>query len=376
MGKAGASTFVIAEAGVNHNGALDMAMELIHAASESGADAVKFQTFDSSKLVLQTAEKAAYQQRNTRQPSSQYEMLRALELSREAHIELRDLCRKCSIEFMSSPFDVDSVRFLAEDVQVSRLKIPSGEIVNGVLLLAAARTGLPLIVSTGMCELGEILESLSILVWGSVNREGLPVSRASLAELREREDWIAPLRGRVSVLQCVTQYPAPPATTNLRAMGTLAAATGLEVGFSDHSTGWHIPLAAVAAGARVIEKHFTLSRRLPGPDHIASLEPDELGQMVRQIREVEAALGDGVKRPSSEELDNRVPARGSLVTQSPVCRGEAFSADNLTVKRPGNGVSPYEYWDYVAGTCATRDYAADEALDVSNVPSDDAGERE
>jgi N-acetylneuraminate synthase len=230
-------------------------------------------------------------------------------------------------------------------------------------MLRAARTRLPLIVSTGMCTLDEVLESVSLLAWAERHATGVPDGRRSLAEVRARPGWTAPLADRVWLLHCVTQYPATPETTNLRAMATLERATGLRVGLSDHSTGRHIAVAAVAAGATVLEKHFSLSRRLPGPDHIASLEPDELAAMVREIRDVEAALGTGVKAPVEAELRNRIPARGSLVASCAIRSGEPFGADNVTIKRPGSGVGPLAYWDVIAGGRAGRDYAADERID-------------
>ncbi|MEZ5667345.1 MAG: N-acetylneuraminate synthase [Alphaproteobacteria bacterium] len=355
--------FIIAEAGVNHNGSLAMARELVHAAAEAGADAVKFQTFDTAKLVLASAATADYQRRNMRGADNQHAMLKALELDRDAHFELRDLCRTVGIEFMSSGFDPASVAFLAEEVGVARLKIPSGEIVNGPLLLRAARTGLPLIVSTGMCTLDEVLECLSLIAWAARHPQGTPAGRAALAAVRAAADWAAPLAAGTWLLHCVTQYPAPPEATNLRAMATLGRATGLRVGLSDHSEGRHIAVAAVAAGATVLEKHFSLSRRLPGPDHVASLEPDELAAMVQEVRDVEKALGSGEKVPLDMELRNRIPARGSLVAARPIRAGEPFSLDNVTTKRPGNGVSPLLYWDVVGGQRATRDYAADEQLE-------------
>ena len=357
-------TFVIAEAGVNHNGSRDLARELVHAAAEARADAVKFQTFQAAKLALRSAPKAAYQQRHAGSDSGQYEMLRTLEMSPDLHIELRELCDRHAIEFMSSPFDSDSVDFLAREVGVRRIKVPSGEIVDGPLLVRATRTGLPLIVSTGMCTLAEVLEALSTVAWTLRNPSGHPPSRAALAAVRGEAGWTSPLAERVWLLQCVTQYPAPVDATNLRAMATLRDATGLTVGFSDHSLGWHIAVAAVAAGAKVIEKHFTMSRSLPGPDHVASLEPEELKRMVSEIRDVEEAFGDGEKMPNAQELENCVPARGSLVAARSIAEGESFALDNLGVKRPATGVAAVEYWDYV-GRKATRDYNADEQIDRS-----------
>ena len=355
--------FIIAESGVNHNGSVAMARELVHAAAEAGADAVKFQTFDTAKLVLANTTAADYQSRNMRGADNQHAILKALELDRDAHFELRDLCGTIGIEFMSSGFDPASIDFLAKDVGVARLKIPSGEIVNGPLLLRAARTGLPLIVSTGMCTLDEVLESLSLIAWAMRHPQGTPSGRTALAAVRADDGWAAPLAPGTWLLHCVTQYPAPPEATNLQAMSTLRQATGLRVGLSDHSVGRHIPVAAIAAGATVLEKHFSLSRRLPGPDHVASLEPDELSAMVREVRDVEKALGSGEKAPLDEELRNRIPARGSLVAAKPIRVGEAFSLDNVTTKRPGNGVSPLLYWDVVGGLRAERDYAADDQLD-------------
>lgn len=365
--------FVIAEAGVNHNGSLAMARELVHAAAEAGADAIKFQTFDTAKLVRPGTATADYQRQNMRGADNQYAMLKALELNHEAHVELRELCRSIGIEFMSSAFDPASVAFLANEIGVARLKIPSGEIVNGPLLLRAVRTGLPMIVSTGMCTLDEVLECLSLIAWGMAHEQGNPTGREDLARVRATESWTGPLAERIWLLHCVTQYPAPPETTNLRAMATLGDATGLRVGLSDHSEGRHIAVAAVAAGATVLEKHFSLSRRLPGPDHVASLEPDELAAMVREIRDVERALGNGEKAPVDAELRNRLPARGSLVASRPIREGERFTPDNVTIKRPGDGVSPLRYWDVVGGLRAERDYVADEQLDLAFI-SEDAAE--
>jgi N-acetylneuraminate synthase len=366
MSKSSGGVFIIAEAGVNHNGSETLARELVHAAAEAGADAVKFQTFSADRLVLKSAKKADYQVANTRSGDSQYDMLKALELGLDAQIALRALCDERGIEFMSSPFDIESLDFLVQTLRVKRLKIPSGEVINGPLMLRAARSGLPLIVSSGMCSLDEIEESLSLLAWSDANPSAIPPSRAALAEFRGKPDWTATLKKRVWLLQCTTQYPAPPSAINLRAMETLAKATGLVVGFSDHSLGWHLPVASVAAGARVIEKHFTLSRRLPGPDHLASLEPDELARMIREVRDVSAALGTGIKEPDEIELRNRLPARGSIVAVRPIAAGAMFSIDDVTVKRPGNGLSPLALWDLI-GRNATRSYAVDDQIGASEI---------
>ena len=288
-------------------------------------------------------------------------MLKALELGVDAQIALRTLSDERGIEFMSSPFDIESLDFLVQTLRVKRLKIPSGEVINGPLMLRAARSGLPLIVSSGMCSLDEIEESLSLLAWSDAHPSSVPPTRAALAEFRKKPEWAASLKARVWLLQCTTQYPAPPSAINFRAMETLAKATGLTVGFSDHSLGWHLPVASVAAGAKVIEKHFTLSRRLPGPDHLASLEPDELARMIREVRDVSAALGSGIKEPDEVELKNRLPARGSVVAARPIAAGTKFSIDDVTVKRPGNGLSPLTLWDLL-GRNAQRDYAVDDQI--------------
>jgi N-acetylneuraminate synthase len=356
------NVFIIAEAGVNHNGSPALARELVLAAAEAGADAVKFQTFSADKLVLKGAKKADYQVANTKSEGSQYEMLKQLELGIQAQFDLRELCDQRGIEFMSSPFDIDSLDFLVDTLKVKRLKIPSGEVINGPLMLRAARSGLPLIVSSGMCSLDEIEESLSLLAWSDANPSAIPTTRAALAEFRRKSGWSDSLKSRVWLLQCTTQYPAPPAAINLRAMATLARATGLVVGFSDHSLGWHLPVASVAAGARVIEKHFTLSRRLPGPDHSASLEPDELERMIQEIRDVTAALGTGIKEPDQAEVKNRIPARGSVVAAHPIAAGAIFSSDDITVKRPGDGLSPLALWDLI-GSKAKRNYATDDQIE-------------
>jgi len=366
MSNSSGDVFIIAEAGVNHNGSETLARELVHAAAEAGADAVKFQSFSADKLVLKSAKKADYQVANTKSGDSQYDMLKALELSVDVQIRLRELCDEHGIEFMSSPFDIDSLHFLAQTLRVKRLKIPSGEVVNGPLILCAARTGLPLIMSSGMCSLDEIEESLSLLAWSDANPSGIPLSRASLAEFRSKPGWTASIQKRVWLLQCTTQYPAPPSAINLRAMETLAKATGLVVGFSDHSLGWHLSVASVAAGARVIEKHFTLSRRLPGPDHLASLEPDELARMIREVSDVSAALGTGIKEPDEIEIRNRLPARGSVVAVRPIVAGARFSIDDVTVKRPSNGLSPLALWDLI-GTSAKRSYTVDDQIGASEL---------
>ncbi|MGO4551576.1 N-acetylneuraminate synthase [Lysobacter sp. 2RAF19] len=329
-------TLIIAEAGVNHNGDLALARKLVAAAAAAGADLVKFQTFTAGRSISASAPKARYQVDDSGE--SQYEMVRKLELSRSDHEALIEECRVHGIGFFSTAFDVDSF-VLLEDLGLHLVKIPSGEITNLPLMQRMARSGKPILLSTGMSSLGEIDAAL-----GVIEQAGTP-------------------RARVTLLQCNTAYPTPADDVNLLAMRSLKAAFGVEVGYSDHTLGIEIPIAAVALGATVIEKHFTLDRGLPGPDHRASLEPTEFEAMVRGIRNVERALGDGLKRPSASELENRAIARKSLVASRPIQAGERFSADNLTAKRPGTGISPMR-WDEVIGRAAPRDFAPDELIEL------------
>lgn len=305
--------FIIAEAGVNHNGSLDLALKLVDAAKESGADAVKFQTFQAELLATRSAHKAAYQERMTSDSESQFDMLRRLELDAAAHQEIRQHCRKVGIQFMSSPFDEQSADLL-ESLDVPIFKVPSGEITNLPFLEHLARKGRPLIVSTGMSTLAEVEEAVRV------------VQAAGATQL--------------TLLHCVTEYPAPYDQINLRAMQTLKTAFGLPVGYSDHTPGIEIAIAATALGAEVIEKHFTLDRSLSGPDHAASLEPAELAGMVRSIRHVEAALGNGIKTPAPCELTNMSVARKSVVAARELCAGHQLASGDLVIKRPGNGISP------------------------------------
>jgi N-acetylneuraminate synthase len=352
------STFVIAEAGVNHNGSHALALQLVDAAADAGADAVKFQTFKADQLVSRQAPKADYQKRNTAEAESQLDMLRRLELAPEFHRELLERCRQRGIAFLSTPFELDSLAFLVNDLGLSLLKLPSGELTNAPFLLAAARTGTSIILSTGMADMVEVEQALGVLAAGYL---GMTPSRHAFAAAWASPEGRAAVAARVTLLHCTTEYPAPFASVNLRAMDSLAQRFGLPAGLSDHTTGISIAIAAAARGARVIEKHFTLDRALPGPDHAASLEPDELAVMVRSIREVETALGDGDKQPQACELANRAVARKSLVAARPIRAGEIFNADNVAIKRPGTGRSPMDYFDLL-GQPASRDYAADEVL--------------
>ncbi|QWV95974.1 N-acetylneuraminate synthase [Geomonas nitrogeniifigens] len=355
-----ARTFIIAEAGVNHNGDIEMAKRLIEAACEAGADAVKFQTFKAEKLVSRFAAKAQYQVRNTDAAESQFDMIKKLELDEGAHQLLQAHCRACGIEFLSTPFDVDSIEMLVSRFDLSRLKLPSGEVTNAPFLLKAARTGKPVILSTGMSTLDEIEAALGVLAFGYLGGNESPsVScfRKAYASSAGREL----LSLKVILLHCTTEYPAPVAEVNLRAMDTMRQAFGLPVGYSDHTEGIAVPIAAAAREAAVIEKHFTLDRTLPGPDHRASLEPDELRTMVQGIRGIELALGSGEKEAAPSELKNMSVARKSLVAGCAIAAGERFTCENLVVKRPGSGISPMLFWEYL-GRKAEKSYQADEVI--------------
>ncbi len=355
--------FIIAEAGVNHNGDVGLATRLIDIAAESGADAVKFQSFRVTALVSRYAPKAQYQVTTTDAAESQLEMLRRLELSAAHYETLIAHAKARSIMFLSTPFDVDSLHFLTTRLGVGLIKVGSGEITNAPFLLAVARAAQRVILSTGMSALSEVEQALGVLAFGfTVPASARPVpgdfERAFAADAGQQA-----LRERVTLMHCTTEYPAPVGDVNLRALDTLAAAFRLPVGFSDHTQGIHVSLAAVARGARVVEKHFTSDRTLPGPDHGASLEPDELRALVRQARDIEAALGDGVKRPAPSEWKNLCVVRKSLVAASAIRVGDTFSPDNVACKRPGGGLSPFRYWETL-GKVAGRSYEPDELLDV------------
>lgn len=355
-----AKTFIIAEAGVNHNGSLDLAVKLVDAAAAAGADAVKFQTFRAAALVTPAAVKAEYQKIFGETGESQFDMLQRLELDEDAHRHLIDYCGEKKIQFLSTPFDMESVDLLVRTFDLPLLKISSGDLTNAPLLLHAASSGKPLILSTGMATMGEIETALGVLAFGYLNRGGLP-GEVSFSQAYAAHEGKELLREKVTLLHCTTEYPAPFADVNLRAMATLATAFGLPVGLSDHTIGISVPTAAVALGAVVIEKHFTLDRNLPGPDHKASLEPDKLKGMVTAIRQVEQALGSTGKAPAPSEIGNAAVVRKSIVAAREIQSGEPFTTENLTVKRPGGGISPLRYWD-VLGKKAGRDFHADEAI--------------
>jgi N-acetylneuraminate synthase len=355
---------IVAEAGVNHNGSLELARKLIDVAAEAGADAVKFQSFRASEVASARAPKAAYQLASTGAAESQLEMLKRLELSEADHEALIEHARRRHIRILSTPFDLPSLELLAIRFGFETIKLPSGEITNGPLLLATARTGKNIILSTGMSSLAEVEAALAVLAFGYVQGAGgVEPAESAFAAAFASDEGQAALRDRVTLLHCTTEYPAPFAEANLRAMDTLAAAFGLPVGFSDHTPGIHIAIAAAARGACLIEKHFTLDRGLPGPDHAASLEPQELASLVRHIRDVSVSLGDGRKRASRSERQNLPVARRSLVAAASIKCGELFTTHNLSCKRPGTGLSPMRLWDLL-GTPAPRDFEPDEPISL------------
>jgi N,N'-diacetyllegionaminate synthase len=330
------NTFIIAEAGVNHNGSIKRALDLVRIAADSGADSVKFQTFIAEEEISKNAPKAQYQKKTTDSTESQLEMVKKLELNENDHLKIIELSDENNIEFMSSAFDLISIELL-ESFDLNRIKIPSGEITNVPYLRQIGGTGKPIIMSTGMSTLDEVRDALNILLEAGAKKD------------------------KITILHCNTEYPTPMEDVNLRAMLTIRDELGVNVGYSDHTLGIEIPIAAVAMGATVIEKHFTLDRTLPGPDHAASLEPDELKLMVQAIRNIEKAMGDGIKKPSPSEIKNMPIARKSIVAKNSIKKGEKFSKKNLTVKRPGSGVSPME-WDNVIGKVANHDYEMDDLI--------------
>lgn len=351
--------YVIAEAGVNHNGDRQRAFELVDAAADAGADAVKFQTFNAKRLAALTAPKAAYQQQTTEADQSQLAMLEALELPLDWHAPLQAHAHRRGIEFLSTAFDTQSLAFL-ETLDLPFYKVPSGELTNGPLLWAFARTGKPLVISTGMATLAEVEQGLAV-VCHALTHDQSPASLTEVWKCWSDSAARATLVGQVSLLHCTSQYPTPMHEVNLKALDTLAEVYRLPVGYSDHTQGTLIPVAAVARGATIIEKHFTLDRQLPGPDHKASLEPEELQRMVGDIRSIAQALGDGQKVPQASEWDTRRAARQNLVAAAPIRQGEPFTTDNLTTARAGEGELAMGYWDRL-GQPAARDYQPGEAV--------------
>lgn len=357
----GPRTYIIAEAGVNHNGSELTARKMIDCAAECGADAIKFQTFTADKLVAKSAPMAEYQKAGATGKSSQWEMLASLELSHQAHLDLAAYAESRGIDFLSTPFDPDSLSFLVDDVRVKYIKIASGEVTNAPLLLQAARTGLPIILSTGMCTIGEIEDALGVLAYGYLFEGQPPSSSHWYKQVFARPEAQPILRDKVIVLHCTSQYPTPYENVNLRAMQTIASTFGVQVGLSDHTLGTAISVAAVALGASVIEKHFTLDTAMPGPDHRMSLQPQELKALVDGIRQVELALGSSRKAPTEDELPVRAMVRKGLIATADIAEGESFNEHNIAIKRPEGPVSPFQYWQMI-GQRASRHYRKDEAI--------------
>jgi N,N'-diacetyllegionaminate synthase len=328
--------FIIAEAGVNHNGSVEIAKKLIDVAVQSGADAVKFQTFKTENVISKYAQKAEYQKATTDVNESQFEMVKKLELDVKMHKELMTYCKQKNIMFLSTPFDHDSIELLNE-LGLEIFKVPSGEITNLPYLRHIGKLNKKVILSTGMADIGEIEDALDVLISSGTAKEN------------------------IVVLHCNTEYPTPMEDVNLRAMITIGRTFDVPYGYSDHTLGIEVPIAAVALGAKVIEKHFTLDKTMEGPDHKASLEPDELKAMIKAIRNIEVALGSSIKKPTKSELKNRDIARKSIVAKQNIKKGEVLTEENITVKRPSNGISPMR-WDEIIGTIAQRDYKEDELI--------------
>ncbi|MCA1012697.1 N-acetylneuraminate synthase [Halobacillus halophilus] len=354
------STYIIAEAGVNHNGSLQLAKDLVDAATYAGADAVKFQTFNASASVARSARKALYQKGLTSEKESHYEMSKRLELSREDHETIIEHCKSSGITFLSSPFDLVSAQMLHRNFNLEPIKIPSGEITNAPLLYYLGQTRKALILSTGMSSLGDIEAALGVLAYGYCR--GKSPSLPNFREAYDSTEGLGWLKQYVTLLHCVSEYPAASGDVHLQVMDTLQQAFQLPVGLSDHTLGIAVPIAAVARGAAVLEKHFTLDKDMEGPDHKASLDPEELKEMVTSIREVESALGEKLKRITQGERANREVVRKSLVAAKSIKKGELLSSENLGCKRPGTGISPLLYWEY-EGKVAKRNYQEDEAID-------------
>jgi N-acetylneuraminate synthase len=357
---AGDRVTVIAEAGVNHNGSPELALRLVDAAAEAGADYVKFQTFRAEAVVTRAAPKAAYQDRNAPGTRTQYEMLKALELSPETHRLLQDRCRERGIKFLSTAFDTASVSLLADELKLAVIKVSSGDLTNAPLLLQLARSQADLILSTGMATLDEIETALSVVAFGYLESGNPTVDacRALLGTAAAQEI----LARKIALLHCTSDYPAQLADVNLRAMDTLSARFRLPVGYSDHTEGIQVSVLAVAHGARIIEKHMTLDRRMEGPDHAASLEPGEMKAMIGQIRLAESALGSPEKGPTAAELSTRRVARKRIVAARAIAAGEPFSTENLTTKRTDVGLEPILFWQLI-GRPAGRDYQADDSIE-------------
>ena len=351
---------IIAEAGVNHNGNSDLAFNMVDAAAEAGVNAIKFQTFDTDKLVTRTAPKADYQKNSRDLSESQYSMLSKLELDHSIFRDLKRYSETKGLMFMSTAFDLDSLRFLQEDLQLNLYKIPSGEITNGPLLLRYAEVNRKLILSTGMSTIDEIEKALGVLAFGLL-RMSNPTTDMFTKAYRSNEGKEI-LKEKVALLHCTTEYPTADVDVNLKAIGTLRDIFGLKVGYSDHTLGLLAPCVAAALGAEIYEKHFTLDKTAMGPDHSASLDSHELKEMVKLIRSVEAMLGSGVKIPTAGEFQNKLAARKSITASDTIEKGSIFTVENIATKRPEGGRSPMEYWDLL-GQVSNRSYCADDQIE-------------
>ncbi len=351
---------MIAEIGVNHNGQLSLAKESVLAAMEAGADCVKFQTFDPNQLVTRQAAKAAYQYESEHESQTQFEMLSKLMLTQDEFIALKNFCDEKNIKMLSTPFDINSADFLVKKLELNTLKIGSGDLTHGPLLWHAATLCQNIILSTGMATLEEIKIALGCLALGWLSPDKTP-TYATIQSIMDTPNAQQVIQQRVTLLHCTSSYPTPYSQVNLNAMLTLTQNFGCEIGYSDHTPGISVPIAATVLGASVIEKHFTLDTKLPGPDHKASLDPNTFSEMVKGIREVSDALGAHEKKPQANEIEMKTHARRSLVANDSIAKGKLFSEDNISVKRPGNGINPMQYWDYI-GQAARKFYVKDDLI--------------
>lgn len=353
-------SFIIAEAGVNHNGSLENALRLVDVAVRSGADAVKFQTFNSQALATSTASKAEYQTKAVPGDASMLKMLQELELEKNEFKQIQEYCCKAGIEFLSTPFDIESLDFLVDELGLKKIKIGSGDLTNALLLLKAAQKGCSIILSTGMGDLGDIQDALAVLAFGYLNKR----NPTSYQEVKEHFSLVRPwdiLKKNVSILHCVSNYPALSEEINLAAIPLLKKTFGLRTGYSDHTLGIEMSIAAVALGSEIIEKHITFDKNMSGPDHKASLEEAELISMVQSIRNVEKGLGDGHKMPMASEIAMAKKARRSIVANRAIAKDQIICAEDLAIKRPSEGLSPMYYWNIV-GRKAVRNYEPEQSI--------------
>ncbi len=356
---------IIAEAGVNHNGSFDLAIQLVDEAKKAGADIVKFQTFITENCLSQNIGKADYQVSNTG-VGSQYEMVKNLELTFDEHKKLKVYCDSVDIKYLSTAFDFESLDFLVHVLKLETLKIASGEITNNPLLLAHAKTGCDLILSTGMCTLGDIESALGVIAFGFINDLSKTPSDIEFISAYNSNEGQQLIKKKVTILHCTTEYPAPFSEINLNALKTIRSAFGTKIGYSDHSEGITVPILSVAYDISIVEKHFTLDKKMVGPDHLASLDPSEFSQMVRSIRQAKEALGITSKRPTESELKNLGKIRKVILAKCNITKGEAFSSENLCIKRGRGATQPNKYWD-VLGQKASKDYYTDEPIRVEGI---------